>query len=122
LEAAGKIEPGNPRVWAALAQTYFKLHETGKADDAAAKAFELAPRDPIILRGLAIYYSEAGQILKAADMQAGYTAASPQDRQAIFQAIDLYLKAGQPERAITTTKQVQNWETRADLRHTLAKL
>ena len=38
LEAAAKLAPDNGRVWVALAQTYWKLKQSVKADAAAAKA------------------------------------------------------------------------------------
>ena len=70
LAAAAKLEPNNGRVWIALAQTYRKLGEGVKADGAAAKAATLGASDPLVLKSLVIYYSEAGLLLKAAEVLA----------------------------------------------------
>jgi tetratricopeptide (TPR) repeat protein len=65
LENAAGMEPGNGKVWVALAQTYRKLNDNDKAEAAATKASALAAGDGVILQSLAIYYSESGQPLKA---------------------------------------------------------
>jgi tetratricopeptide (TPR) repeat protein len=96
LEAAAKLAPGNGRVWVALSQTYWKLKANGKADAAAAKAEALAPRDPLVLSSLAIYYAESGRVLKSAEAQARYSALVPQDASAREHAESLYFEAAQP--------------------------
>jgi Flp pilus assembly protein TadD len=63
LETAAKLAPTNGRVWVALSQTYWKLHETTKAEAAANKATQLAPNDPAVLQSLAIFYFETAQPL-----------------------------------------------------------
>ena len=65
LEAAAKLAPSNGRVWVALSQTYWKLHQNAKADDAADKAAALAPGDAVVLETLAVYFTGSGQPLKA---------------------------------------------------------
>jgi tetratricopeptide (TPR) repeat protein len=65
LEEASRMAPDNGKVWVALAQTYRKLNESSKADDAARKASTLAPDDAVVRQSLAIYYSESGQPLQA---------------------------------------------------------
>ena len=69
--------PRDGRVWVALSQTYWRLHKDADADEAAGKAAALAPEDPAVLQGLAIYYSETHQTLKAAQAQAKYAAKVP---------------------------------------------
>ena len=96
LGAAAKLEPNNGRVWVALAQTYWKLKESGKADDAAAKAATLGSGDPLVLSSLVIYYSESGQLLKAAEAQAKYAVAVPSDHAAREMAESRYFEATQP--------------------------
>jgi tetratricopeptide (TPR) repeat protein len=96
LGAAAKLAPGNGRVWIALAQTFWKLKENGKADEAAAKAAALAPADPLVLTSLTIYYTEAGETLKAAEAQARYSALMPEDATAREKAESLYFQAVQP--------------------------
>jgi tetratricopeptide (TPR) repeat protein len=96
LEAAAALAPTNGRVWVALSQTYWKLKENVKADAAAAKAETLGPRDPLVLSSLAIFYSESGQTLRAADAQARYSSLFPQDAAARERAESLYFEAAQP--------------------------
>jgi tetratricopeptide (TPR) repeat protein len=96
LGAAAKLEPNNGRVWVALARTYWKLKDAGKANDAALKAAALAGSDPLVLSTLAIYYSDSGQTLKAAEAQARYAVAVPRDTAAREKADSLYFEATQP--------------------------
>lgn len=63
LERAATLEPGNARVWVALAQTYRKRAETVKADEAAQKAGALGANDSAVMGTLAVYYFEAAQPL-----------------------------------------------------------
>ena len=95
LEGAAKLAPGNGRVWVALAQTYWKLKEGGRANAAAAKAEALGARDAVVLSTLAIYYGEAGQGLKAAEAQARFAALVPGDAAARERAETLYFEAAQ---------------------------
>ncbi|MDQ1470965.1 MAG: hypothetical protein QOJ99_2445 [Bryobacterales bacterium] len=96
MQAASGLAPANGRVWIALAQTYRRLHEEAKADDAALKAATLAPDDVAVLQSLVIYYSESGATLNAADAQARYARLTPQDRGARERAESLYFEAAQP--------------------------
>ncbi|MGH9666205.1 MAG: hypothetical protein ACRD9L_17400, partial [Bryobacteraceae bacterium] len=59
LEAASKLERANPRVWLALAETYWKLHEPDRANAAAASVEKLT-KNPDLLHALSFYYSESG--------------------------------------------------------------
>jgi len=95
LEAAAKLAPDNGRVWVGLAQTYWKLKASGKADEAAAKAESVAPRDPLVQSTLAIFYGESGRGVKAAEAQARYSALVPQDTQARERAEALFFEAAQ---------------------------
>jgi len=96
LEAAEKLSPRNGLVWVALSQTYWKLHKNAQAEDAADQAAALAADDPVVQRSLAIYYSETGQILKAAQAQANYSAKAPGAEGARDRAVDLYFEATRP--------------------------
>ncbi len=96
LEAAAKLEPRDGRAWVALSQTYWRLHQPAEAEDAASKAARVAPEDAAVLQGLAIYYSETGQTLKAAQAQAAYSARSPGNSAARDRAIQLYFEAAHP--------------------------
>ena len=96
LATAARLAPNNGRVWVALAQTYWKQKENGKADEAAAKAAGLGASDPLVLSTLAIYYAESGQTLKAAEAQTKYSGMAPQDTAAREKAESLYFQAVQP--------------------------
>jgi len=96
LGAAAKREPNNGRVWVALAQTYWKQKDPPKADDAAAKAALHGSSDAVVQSSLAIYYSESGQTLKAAEAQAKYASLLPQNADARQKAESLYFEAVQP--------------------------
>ena len=103
LEGAAKLAPGNGRVWVALAQTYWKLKESGKANAAAAKAETLGVRDPLVLSTLAIFYGESGQGLSGAATQVRYAALVPVARaEAVyFEAAQALLQQGKFPEAIT---------------------
>jgi tetratricopeptide (TPR) repeat protein len=63
LNAAAELQPKNPRVWVALAQTERKLHKDKQAADAAQRAATLANGDSVVLQSLGIYYFEVAQPL-----------------------------------------------------------
>jgi len=96
LEAASKLAPRDGRVWVALSQTYWRLHKNADAELAAGKAVAVAPEDPAVLQSLAIYYSETGQTLKAAQAEAKYSGKVPENGGARERAIELYFQAAQP--------------------------
>jgi tetratricopeptide (TPR) repeat protein len=99
LEAAAKLEPENGRVWVALAQTYWKLHDSERAEVAAGKAGTFSANDGTVLESLIIYYSETGQTTRAAETREHaaalyFEAAQPLlKRQAFADAIGI-LEAG----------------------------
>jgi tetratricopeptide (TPR) repeat protein len=96
LEAASKLAPRDGRVWVALSQTYWRLHKNIEAEDAASKAAGFAPEDPAVLQGLAIYYSETNQALKAARAQAKYSGKVPGNGDARDRARGFYFEAARP--------------------------
>lgn len=96
LGTAAKLDPRNGRVWVALAQTYWKLNESARANDAAAKAALLAPKDRLVFSSLVIFYAESNQAIKAAEAQAMYAALAPGDAAAREKAEALYFDEVQP--------------------------
>jgi tetratricopeptide (TPR) repeat protein len=99
LEAALRLAPdtaGAGRVWAALSETYWRLHKDADAENAADKAAALAPDDASVLESLAIYYSETDQTLKAAQAAAKYSAKVPDKNEIRERAIELYFEAARP--------------------------
>jgi len=95
LETASKMNPGNARVWIALAQTYRKVGDPRAAAMAVNKAEALGGKDPVVQSSLAIYWDEAGEPVKAADALARYSELVP-GREAREKAEAKYFEAGQP--------------------------
>ena len=96
LETASRESPRDGRVWVALSQTYWRLHREADAEAAATKAADVASNDPAVLQGLAIYYSETGRTLKAAQAEAGFAAKMPGNGAARARAAELYFAAAKP--------------------------
>ena len=103
LEAASKMQPRNPQVWLALAQTYFKEKKKPMADAAALRAETLGAADPVVLQALAFYFAESQNPAKAAVFETRYAEKS-QDEQAYVRAVQLYLSAKQMPQAIATAQ------------------
>lgn len=59
LEEASRLEPRNPRVWLALAQTYWKLHKP--VDAALHNAETYAGGDTVVLKALPTMYFEIAE-------------------------------------------------------------
>jgi Flp pilus assembly protein TadD len=121
LERAVKLKPASAEAWLALAETYRKLKQTTPAHTAAVKAEALGKGDPAILRGLSTYYSDAGDLARAADYEERYAAVVPEDRDAFPRAIALRLQARQAKLAIVLAQKAVAVEDRADLRYLLGK-
>jgi Flp pilus assembly protein TadD len=121
FEAAAKLQPGNAQVWLALAQTYFKLGKPKLAADAAVRAETLAPADPVVLHGLAFYYTEARDPARAAALEGRYADKSPQDAEAYSRAIDLYLRGSRPKPAILLAQKALLQHDTPELHELLAK-
>jgi Flp pilus assembly protein TadD len=118
LQAASRLQPANPRVWLALAQTYWKLRKSALAADAAEKAEKLGADDPVTLRSLAIYYSEQQKFSKAGDIEAK---CAPKDPGAVARGMFDYLQADQAKKAIALAMATPGWESKADIRNLLGK-
>jgi tetratricopeptide (TPR) repeat protein len=113
LEEASRMQPGSPQVWLGLAQTYWKLQLPDLARSAATKAESTAPDSPLVLHGLAYFYSETADPAKAAPLEARYAEKAPADHDAFPRAIDLYLQARQPKPAIALAERALALEDRA---------
>jgi tetratricopeptide (TPR) repeat protein len=91
LESASKLAPGDARVWLALAQTYRRLDKTAQAQAAARNAEKLAS-NAAMLKGLALYYSEAADFAKAAEMLQSAIRRNALDESSYFDLAQIYLK------------------------------
>jgi Flp pilus assembly protein TadD len=69
LEHTSQLQPQNPRVWAALAQSYLGTKQTDLAKSAARRAESLGADDCGVQHTLAIFFSETGDFPKAAVME-----------------------------------------------------
>jgi tetratricopeptide (TPR) repeat protein len=97
LEAAQKLKVDSPQVWLGLAQAYYGLGEKKLARDAAEKVETFSVQDPGILHKLALFHARSGDLLKAAECEERYAA---HDVNGTRPAVLLYLKAGNPARAV----------------------
>lgn len=91
LEAAAKLEPGNARVWLALAQTYWKLHKPEPAS-AAAASVERLTKNPELLHALSFYYSECGDLDRAEHVMQTVLSLDRFQESYYFDLADLFLK------------------------------
>src|SRR2546425_9310447 len=80
LERASKLQPKDARVWLALAQADRRSGRPKLAREAASRAAALAPEDPVILHGLAIFHSEEENWKDAGDFETRYADRRPSDR------------------------------------------
>jgi tetratricopeptide (TPR) repeat protein len=121
LERASQLQPENPKVWVALAQTYLGSKQVDQANAAAKRAEALAATDPVVEHALAIFFSGTGDFAKAADMERQFAASKSADSQAAARAATLSLQAGEPEQAITWAKAALAQGDTADLHYLLGK-
>lgn len=121
LEAAVKLQPKNPTAWLALAQAYLKQGKSKPADAAAANAEQMGHGEPIVLHGLAYYYTEARNPAMAASFEARYADKRPDDPEAAVRAADLYLRAQLPKPAAALLRKALAKQDSPELRALLAK-
>ncbi len=104
LETATRLNPNNPMVWAALAQTYLHSREIALANQAAGRSVRLAPEDSPAQHALAMFYSETGDFAKAAIAERKYASRKGADPEAAASAANLSLRAGEVEQALLWAK------------------
>ena len=121
LERASQLQPGNPKVWVALAQVYLGSKQMDQANAAAKRAESLAANDPVVQHALAIFFSGTGDFTKAAEMERQYAASQSADAGAAARAATLSLQAGEPLRAITWAKNALAKNDSAELHYLLGK-
>jgi len=104
LESAAKVQPSNPKVWLALAQTYRKSGRKQSAESAVRKAEAMGGKEAVILHGLAIYYEES-DLAKAGEFESRYARLAHGDREAFGRAAAFFERAGDSKRAINTLQE-----------------
>ena len=101
LETASQLQPGDARVWLALAQTYRRLQKAPAAQTAAEKAEALASDGPV-LQALALYYSEAANYPKAIELYQAAIRSNPYHESYYFDLAQLFLKQQRFAEALET--------------------
>jgi predicted Zn-dependent protease len=100
LENASRAKPDNAMVWAALAQTYLRGHESTLANEAAGRASRLSTADSPVNHALAMFYSETGDFTKAADAERQFASSKGADAESASSAASLSLRAGERDQAL----------------------
>ncbi len=100
LEAAARLDSSNPYVWASLAQTYWKLKDKPGALRAARSAEKFGAGNGIVAHMLTIFYTEAGDIRRAASFERAYALSAGADAEALSRAASLSLSAGEAQEAL----------------------
>jgi Flp pilus assembly protein TadD len=108
-------------VWVALAQAYLSSKQTGPANAAAKRAQALAGDDPIVQHALAIFFSETGDLPRAADLERRFASSKSADPQAAARAAKLSLDANEPQNAILWAQKALAQGDSADMHHVLGK-
>ncbi|MGA2436425.1 MAG: tetratricopeptide repeat protein [Bryobacteraceae bacterium] len=104
----------NARVWLALARAYQALDQPAQAKDAASRAAELAPDDPTVLHGLAVFYAEVQSWALAGEFERRYAKASL-DQDAVPRSARYFLLAGQARAAFRLLQKAIKRTGRTDL-------
>jgi predicted Zn-dependent protease len=121
LENASRLSPDNAMVWTALAQTYLKEKEPTLAKEAAARASRLASADSPVNHALAIFYSEIGDLPKAATAERLYASSKSADTEAAARAAELSMRAGDAASAIPWAKTALGRSDSAPMHHLLSE-
>jgi tetratricopeptide (TPR) repeat protein len=121
LESASRLKPENALVWAALAQTYLRAKDRVLAEGAASKSLRLATADSPAQHALAIYYSQTGEFVKAANAERLFASSQGADPQAAARAADLSLRAGEVEPAVSWARTALQRSDTAQMHHLLGR-
>jgi tetratricopeptide (TPR) repeat protein len=122
LEAASKLQPTNGSAWLALAQTYRKQKRVADSRAAALKAEKFAGSRAIILRGLALFYSEGGEFTKSAKMLERYCDHFPKDSETALNTSGLYARGSDSASAIRMARRALAIKDSPETRLLLARL
>lgn len=94
FEQAIKDDPKNAFAWVSLAETCRRTGESSQASDAARKAEEFGGVNPTIDHALAAFYTQSGDLAKAAAWEEKYAASPKADANAGMRTVELYERAG----------------------------
>lgn len=108
LEQASQADPKNPYIWSSLAQTYLRLKLPDQASAAAHTAEKNGADNPLVCHALALFYSETGQLHRAAEFEQKFAESPQADKAALTRAAHLYLSAGEIQEALKLAQRA--WE------------
>jgi tetratricopeptide (TPR) repeat protein len=106
--------------WALLARTYWALNKKAEAAQAARQAD--ATTDPAAQHVLALYYAQAGNRKRAAELEYKFALSPQADAAASARAAFLLAETGDPARAIAMGERALARQDRIEIRQLLARL
>ncbi|MDA1233888.1 MAG: tetratricopeptide repeat protein [Acidobacteria bacterium] len=99
LQQAKDVASNDVRVRLALAETYRLLDRPQDAEQETTAVAKMAEENPALLRGLSIYFENAGDAAEAARIESSYTQYFPDDLSGFGRAATFYLEAGDASNA-----------------------
>ena len=111
FQQALKADSKNAFAWVSLAETCRRLGDESTANDAAQKAATFGVTVPAIDHALAAFYTQEGQLARAAAFEEKYAASPKADPEAGLRTAELYQRASDKASAERVLKQV--WERRS---------
>ena len=100
LLEASQADPKNGYVWSALAEVYLRTKDTPLAASAAAQAEKYSSNNPLVSHALALYYSDAGDVSKAAAAESHFAGSPNADAAANARVARWYLAANEVPAAV----------------------
>lgn len=110
FEQVVQQNPKNSFAWVSLAETCRRLHDDHAAENAAQKAEQFGGTIPPVDHALASFYTQEGQLARAAAFEEKYSASPKADPQAGLRTAELYQRAGDQANAERVLKAV--WDKR----------
>jgi Flp pilus assembly protein TadD len=110
FQQALKDDPKNPFAWVSLAETCRRLGDESTARDAAQKAATFGGTLPVIDHALAAFYTQEGQLARAAEFEEKYAESPKADPEAALRTAELYQRAGDRASAERVLKHL--WQQR----------
>jgi tetratricopeptide (TPR) repeat protein len=99
FEGVLQNEPKNAFAWVSLAETCRRSGDAPAADNAAQKAEQFGENVPAVEHALASFYTQEGQLVRAAKLEEKYAGSAHADPQASLRTAELYQRAGDPAAA-----------------------
>jgi len=115
LESATELAPKDFRAWMGLAQVRRVTGDAPGAEEAINQALAVSPQTPEIAHAFAMYFAEGGEFDRAADFEARYARANPDDSDALGRTASWYLQAKKPREAAEFARSGLERRERAEL-------